>query len=409
MIQQANDPAARKPLEDRVTHGVGGRRGGRRPEGRLARVRADVRRRTSTSAARPSSCSPRSNCATNNEDDARRGAVATCEGAGDGRRQEASPAGPSRPLARLMTTPRHDGRRRRPVRASSANEFADTCRPRRQDRGRLPQRPAHRQAAAAVPGADPRADAGAGEGEAEAGQPRQRRQRRQRRAGRGRGQPVLPAAPPHAGAEQHRRRHLGAAGRRTARPARTGASSPACRMYAPNSVPHHRVAQAHGQLLLVHTGHMVHCFDLAEKKELWTFNLLGDTKLDQNRNYNDGTLPERDGRGHPARRRTARSSASAGPPCWRRTWPACCPQGRPDRLRPAHRRPLWTRNNVSPTSVLFGDGQHVFVVEKGADNKAARSRVLPHHRRQAGRRPRRLRLARHRRRLHAGSSAATSC
>jgi outer membrane protein assembly factor BamB len=154
------------------------------------------------------------------------------------------------------------------------------------------------------------------------------------------------------------------------------ATFPRLRFYAQTGVPQHRIAQAHGNLLLVHTGLMVHCFDLAEKKQLWEFNPLGDLKLDPNRNnYYDGNpIPEmdvtvplgQDGTKLGVGRATV-LEANVACVVWKDGLIG---------LDPMTGAKLWSRTNVGSNSVVFGDSQHVFVVEKNNENRPTRSRAF---------------------------------
>lgn len=145
--------------------------------------------------------------------------------------------------------------------------------------------------------------------------------------------------------------------------------------YAPTGVPHHRVAQAFGQLLLVHTGSKVICFDLAEKKQLWEFNPIGDLKLDTNRyGWNGQPIDEEDvfiplgadGTKLGIGRATTINANIA------------CILHRDGLvgIDPMTGSKLWARNNVNSHAIVFGDARHVFVVERGNDNRFSRTRVF---------------------------------
>ena len=45
-------------------------------------------------------------------------------------------------------------------------------------------------------------------------------------------------------------------------------------------------------------------------------------------------------------------------------------------LDPATGNRMWLRTNVALSSYIFGDAQHVFIVEPGENNEKAKSRVL---------------------------------
>jgi tetratricopeptide (TPR) repeat protein len=143
----------------------------------------------------------------------------------------------------------------------------------------------------------------------------------------------------------------------------------------PSGMPRHRIAEAHGQLLLVHTGLKVVCLDLAEKKQLWEFNPLGDAKPVQNQYGWDGNpIPEedvaiplgQDGTRVGIGRATLLDANIA------------CIVHRDGLIgfEPATGTRLWSRNTVSPMSTVFGDSQYVFVVERTPDNRIGRTRVF---------------------------------
>ncbi len=143
----------------------------------------------------------------------------------------------------------------------------------------------------------------------------------------------------------------------------------------PSGMPRHRIAQAHGQLLLVHTGLKVICYDLAEKKPLWEFNPLGDLKPAQNQYGWDGQpIPEEDVAiplGQDGTRlgigRATHLDANIA-----------CILHRDGLVGfdPVTGTRLWSRTTVSPMATLFGDAQHVFVVERTPDNRIGRTRVF---------------------------------
>jgi outer membrane protein assembly factor BamB len=144
------------------------------------------------------------------------------------------------------------------------------------------------------------------------------------------------------------------------------------RVYTPNGAPQYRVGIAHGHMLLLHHGPVAYCFDLAEKKELWQYNLLGDgSRVDPN-NVQYDTGPDGDmtitylADGFKIRfGRSAILEANFACLLTRDGLVA---------LDPATGAKLWTRSNISLSAQVFGDARHVFVVE--SEGGKAQSRVL---------------------------------
>lgn len=150
---------------------------------------------------------------------------------------------------------------------------------------------------------------------------------------------------------------------------------PGMLFYAVNgNVPRHRIAQAYGQLLLVHTGYKVVCLDLAEKKQLWEFNPLLDVKVDANR-FNDGTIPLEEDVAIPLGQDGTRLGIGRATVLDANI---ACILYRDGLIGfdPLTGQKLWTRMNVNPMSIIFGDAQYIFVVERAADNRFVRSRVF---------------------------------
>ncbi|HET6572903.1 MAG TPA: PQQ-binding-like beta-propeller repeat protein [Fimbriiglobus sp.] len=131
--------------------------------------------------------------------------------------------------------------------------------------------------------------------------------------------------------------------------------------------PKYRVAQANGHLLMVNAGQWAYCFDLAEKRELWRYNLLGNAILPTNNpprmeqdkdgdllfHYEDGwTL------------RLGRSSVLEP------TYACLVTRDGLVAVDPSNGQKLWVRTDISPKVKVFGDARHVFLVE------GTRSKVL---------------------------------
>ncbi|MGL4421152.1 MAG: hypothetical protein ACRCZF_10840, partial [Gemmataceae bacterium] len=145
------------------------------------------------------------------------------------------------------------------------------------------------------------------------------------------------------------------------------------RLFSPSGQPPFRLGFAKGHLLLLHLGHMAYCFDLAEKRELWQYNLLGESsKVDMTNvqydtnNEGDTTvsfLPEG------FKIRLGRSSILEPNYCCLLTRDGLTA------LDPYTGNKLWTRTNVLLSAHVFGDAKHVFIVEQKDGDKAT-SRVL---------------------------------
>jgi outer membrane protein assembly factor BamB len=123
--------------------------------------------------------------------------------------------------------------------------------------------------------------------------------------------------------------------------------------------PPYRMAQASGHLLLVNIGQFFYCFDLAEKRELWRYNLLGESGVVANANriemntegemsffYEDGWVL-----------RLGRSSVIQP------NYATLLTRDGLVTLDPNTKEKLWVRSNVSSKAQVFGDANYVFLVE----------------------------------------------
>jgi outer membrane protein assembly factor BamB len=123
-----------------------------------------------------------------------------------------------------------------------------------------------------------------------------------------------------------------------------------------------RLAQADGHILLVHFGMNIYCFDLAEKKLIWQYNMLGGSGVVPNVQaqtvnsdgefditFEDGWMVRlsrsmvlRDGiAAFMTRDGLMAFDVSSG-------------------------QKLWHYANISTKSMIFGDGKHIFVAEPGS-------------------------------------------
>ena len=152
----------------------------------------------------------------------------------------------------------------------------------------------------------------------------------------------------------------------------TGLSGVQNNMGFQQGAPTYRIAQANGHLLLVNAGQWAYCFDLAEKRELWRYNLLGD------RRPADRTNPPRI---EPDRRtatscsttRTGGRSGSAGRRSSSRPTSAWSPGTGWWRVDPSNGQKLWVRPNISPKVQVFGDARHIFLVDGGQLDQVLRA------------------------------------
>jgi outer membrane protein assembly factor BamB len=149
----------------------------------------------------------------------------------------------------------------------------------------------------------------------------------------------------------------------------TGLSAIQHNMGFQQGAPTYRVAQASGHMLMVNAGQWAYCFDLAEKRELWRYNLLGNTtlpttnppRMEQDKDgdilfhYEDGwTL------------RLGRSSILQP------TYACLVTRDGLVAVDPSNGEKLWVRTNVSPKVQVFGDARHIFLID-GSDSKVLRA------------------------------------
>jgi len=121
-----------------------------------------------------------------------------------------------------------------------------------------------------------------------------------------------------------------------------------------------RLAQASGHLLLVNLGHMTYCFDLAEKRELWRQSLLSRNGLSGNFQINaeaDGEIVIRFDDNW--QMRLGRSSVLV------QSYAAMLTRDGLRVVDPTTGSDLWSHNNLAAKTPiqLFGDDQHLFIVE----------------------------------------------
>ncbi len=135
----------------------------------------------------------------------------------------------------------------------------------------------------------------------------------------------------------------------------------------PGSMPFSKYVHASGQLVLVQLGTWVYCFDLAEKKERWQKNLLGDpgpgvipnqyiqqpdADGEVNVKYADGYIV------------TLGKAAVLQP-----SYCALLTRDGLEVVEPLDRRVLWTRRGLAERTQLYGDARYLVIVETGGSDK----------------------------------------
>lgn len=138
-----------------------------------------------------------------------------------------------------------------------------------------------------------------------------------------------------------------------------------------------RFAYARGHMLILHLNNLVSAYNLVEQRPIWTYNLLGkNSQLANNQqmqimvNPNDKRLylAQQDGR---QERLGGVAVAEAS---------FVCLQTRDGLVALDLSRPgpsvLWIKSDVSLKADVFGDDQHVFIVDGGGDGVPATARAL---------------------------------
>ena len=142
--------------------------------------------------------------------------------------------------------------------------------------------------------------------------------------------------------------------------------------YNQNAQPAHRFIQASGHLLLVHLGPWAYCLDLAERKERWQYNLLGDVAGGTNPPMAD-VGPD----GETILRYEDGFTITLGRAAVLQPGYVCLlTRDELVALEPLTGRKRWARKNVSARTQVYGDGRHVFIVESGPDKKITATHLL---------------------------------
>jgi outer membrane protein assembly factor BamB len=140
--------------------------------------------------------------------------------------------------------------------------------------------------------------------------------------------------------------------------------------------PNFRFAYARGHVLVLHLNNIVSAYNLAEQKPLWSYNLFGKNPLYAN-NPQAQIMMNPDGRlgiAHPDGRQERLGGVAAVESSY------VCLQTRDGLVALDLTRPgpsvLWTKAGVSLKAEVFGDDEHVYIVEGGTDGVPFTTRAL---------------------------------
>ncbi|MCS6865653.1 MAG: PQQ-binding-like beta-propeller repeat protein [Gemmataceae bacterium] len=142
-------------------------------------------------------------------------------------------------------------------------------------------------------------------------------------------------------------------------------------------IPYSQFVQGAGHLVLVQLGVNVYCFDLAEKRELWQRNLLGDHTGDVNPNFRqnppvdiaaDGTCTIRFPDGYTM---FLGRSAVVQP-----NYIALLTRDGLECVEPQTRRILWTRSGIADRTQIHGDGRYIVLLETDTANRVTSTKLL---------------------------------
>ena len=155
-----------------------------------------------------------------------------------------------------------------------------------------------------------------------------------------------------------------------------GLQPPQFQGYNPGTMQFSKFVQGSGQLLLVQLGAWIYCFDLAEKKERWQKNLLGDPIPGQ---VQPALIQEQGPEGDVLVKTsdgfliTLGKSAVLQP-----GYCALLTRDGIEVIEPMSRRVLWTRRGLPDRAQLHGDPRHLLLVESGGgvDKKPVKATLL---------------------------------
>jgi hypothetical protein len=143
-------------------------------------------------------------------------------------------------------------------------------------------------------------------------------------------------------------------------------------LYFLNNPPNFRYAFATGHTLILHLNNLVLAYNLAERRELWRYNLYGKNQLLFSNNQNTLTIDPADGRVS-AVYQDGRQEKLGGVGLVTPSYVVLQTRDGLVALDPHRPGPsvLWTKADVSQRAQVFGDDQHVYVVESGGPTAPA--------------------------------------
>ncbi len=143
--------------------------------------------------------------------------------------------------------------------------------------------------------------------------------------------------------------------------------------YMPNGgAPFRWSVLANGHLLLVHLGQFVYCLDLAERKERWQYNLLGEAVVNGNPPQ-PGVGPD----GETVLQFDEGFVITLGRAAVLQPGYVCL-VARDELIafEPLTGKRLWARKSVPARTQVFGDGRNLLLVEAGTDRRPSTTRLL---------------------------------
>lgn len=158
--------------------------------------------------------------------------------------------------------------------------------------------------------------------------------------------------------------------------ARFGNLPPA--QYFFNSQQTPRFAFAKGHILVLHLNHMVFAFNLAERKEIWRYDLYGKSAyLFNNNGRNNVGIDHNDGRVF-VLHQDGRQEKIGGVAMVESSYVLLMTREGLVAVDPSQPGPgvLWTKSNVSLRAQFFGDDQYIYIVEPASDGTPASVKAL---------------------------------
>ena len=140
----------------------------------------------------------------------------------------------------------------------------------------------------------------------------------------------------------------------------------------PGAFQSSKLVQASGHLLVVQLGTWVYCFDLAEKRERWKKNLLGEGVQPAPAQVTDG------GDDVMVVRYADNTTVTIGRSVVVQPGYVCLlTRDGLEVVEPTTRKPLWTRRHVPERTQVYGDARHVLLVETSAvDRKPVSTKLV---------------------------------